>query len=149
MNRIGILVSHVLEPQCTDAPDQDTIVVTDNRTGKQYRLAVKDNTIRATDLKQIKSKDGKPLKTYDPGYMNTTCCISRISFIDGDKGILRYRGIPIEVLAEKSTFPEVAFLLIYGSLPSVAQLKAFHHDLMRHSFVHLDMQRFHRAFRYD
>jgi len=122
MNRLEKITQHVT-PEQTEAKGESTITVTDNRSGKSYTLAVTDNTIKATDLKQIKDGKGAPLKTFDPGYMNTTCCISRISFIDGDKGILRYRGIPIEQLAEKSNFLEVAYLLLYGDLPSAAQWK--------------------------
>lgn len=108
-----------MEPVKTDAAaSAGTVTITDDRNGKQYKLKITDNTIKATDLKQIKDKDGKPLKTFDPGYMNTTCCISTISFIDGDKGILRYRGIPIEQLAEKSDFVETSYLLLYGDLPN-------------------------------
>jgi len=136
--------------ETTDAKvSGDSLSVTDNRTGKTYKLEIKDDTIRATDLKQIKGVNGAILRTFDPGYMNTTCCISRISFIDGDKGILRYRGIPIEQLAEKSTFLETAFLLIYGGLPDTQQLAAWDEKVMNHSFVHQDMKLMHEQFRYD
>lgn len=98
---------------------KESFTVTDNRTGKVYELPISHNTINANDLQKIKGTDGEVTRYYDPGYMNTVNCISKISFIDGDKGILEYRGYPIEVLAEKSTFLEVAFLLIFGELPSV------------------------------
>jgi len=153
MKRVEMLASHVAAaPQATKAAggdDKDSLTVTDNRTGKSYNLKITDNTIKATDLKQIKDPTGKIMKTFDPGYMNTTCCISRISFIDGDKGILRYRGIPIETLAEKSNFLEVSFLLIYGALPTKPQLTNWEQRIMGHSFVHQDMQSMHQTFRYD
>src|ERR671933_354386 len=97
---------------------KETLTITDNRTGKQYEVPIQDGTIRATDLRKIKISDEDfGLMTYDPAYMNTASCKSRITFIDGDKGILRYRGYPIDQLAEKSTYIEVAYLLLYGELP--------------------------------
>lgn len=92
--------------------------MTDHRTNKTYEVKVHNGFINATDLAKMKDVDGTVLRSYDPGYMNTMCCTSKISFIDGDKGILEYRGIPIEQLAEKSSFLEVAFLLIHGELPT-------------------------------
>ncbi|CAD7927000.1 unnamed protein product [Amoebophrya sp. A25] len=127
----------------------ETITITDNRTGKSYKVPIKDNTIKATDLKQVKSAEGLPLKTYDPGYMNTTCCVSRISYIDGDKGILRYRGIPIEQLAEKSCYLEVAYLLNFGNLPSKKQMQNWETSIMEHAHVHEDLVKMHATFRYD
>lgn len=151
MKRVQILAAQVAAPKASNAnpTDEESLSVTDNRTGKTYKLPINDNTIRATDLKQIKSPNGAILKTFDPGYMNTTCCISRISYIDGDKGILRYRGIPIEVLAEKSNFLEVSFLLINGCLPTKDQLDSWSDRVMNHSFVHSDMEAMHQTFRYD
>src|SRR5499427_10277353 len=97
----------------------DTLTVTDNRTGKQYELPVENGTIKALDLRKIKTgEDDFGLMTYDPAFMNTASCKSRITFIDGDKGILEYRGIPIAELAEKSTYLEVAYLLLHGELPT-------------------------------
>jgi citrate synthase len=94
----------------------NTVTITDNRTGKQYELAIENNTIKAMDLRQIKtSEDDFGLMTYDPAFMNTASCKSRITFIDGDKGILEYRGYPIDQLAEKSSYLEVAYLLLHGS----------------------------------
>ena len=122
---------------------QLTFTVIDNRTGKKIEVPVTDETIKATDLKAL------GVKVYDPGFMNTASCVSRISFIDGDKGILRYRGIPIEQLAEKSSFPETAFLLLYGELPSKVQLDEFNHNLMLHSMVHQDLSRLHECFRFN
>lgn len=131
MNRIETLAKQV------------TFTVVDNRTGKKIEIPVQDDTIRATDLKPL------GVTVYDPGFMNTASCISRISYIDGDKGILRYRGIPIEQLAEKSSFPETAFLLLHGELPTRAQLDDFDQNLMIHSMVHTDLGKLHEAFRYD
>ena len=100
------------------ATSADTLTVTDNRTGKQYEIPIKDDTIRATELRKIKATDDDfGLMTYDPAFMNTASCRSAITYIDGDNGILEYRGYPIEQLAEKSTYLEVAYLLIHGELP--------------------------------
>ena len=99
---------------------KDTLTITDNRTGKTYEIPVTHGTIRAMDLRQIKTApDDFGLMGYDPAFTNTASCTSRITFIDGDKGILRYRGYPIEQLAEKSTFLETAYLLIHGELPTL------------------------------
>ena len=114
-----------------------------------YKLAISNNTIKATDLKQVKDLNGAPLKTFDPGYMNTTCCISRISFIDGDKGILRYRGIPIEQLAASSNYLECAYLLNYGQLPDKKQYEMWSTSIMEHVHVSEDLVRMHSTFRYD
>jgi citrate synthase len=116
----------------------DTITITDNRTGKQYEIPVENETIRATDLRKIKvSEDDFGLMTYDPAFMNTSSVKSRITFIDGDKGILRYRGYPIEQLAENSTsFLETAYLLFYGELPTKAQLEKWRLNIKTHSLVH-------------
>ena len=104
----------------------DTLTITDNRTGKQYEIPIKDGAIRATDLRQIKAgADDKGLATYDPAFMNTAACRSRITYIDGDVGILEHRGYPIEQLAEHSTFLETAYLLIHGELPTASQLDEF------------------------
>src|ERR1044072_7837864 len=104
----------------------DTLTITDNRTGKQYEVPIENDTIRAMDLRQIKVADGDfGLMTYDPAFMNTASCKSRITFIDGDLGILRYRGYPIEQLAEQSNFLEVAYLILHGELPTADELKRF------------------------
>ena len=108
----------------------DTLTITDNRTGKQYEIPVTNGTIRALDLRQIKvDPDEFGMLSYDPAYLNTASCTSRVTFIDGDKGILRYRGYPIEQLAEDSTFVETAYLLLNGELPTAAQLKAWEAEL--------------------
>ena len=102
----------------------DTLTVTDNRTGKTYELPIQDGTIRAMDLRKIKVTDDEfGMMTYDPAFMNTASCRSAITFIDGDKGILDYRGYPIEQLAEHSDFIETAYLILFGELPTAAQLK--------------------------
>ena len=101
----------------------DTITIVDNRTGNSYELPIQNDTIKASDLRKIKvDPEEFGMMTYDPGYDNTAACKSKITYIDGDKGILRYRGYPIEQLAEQSTFLEVAYLLIYGELPTKQQL---------------------------
>ena len=102
----------------------DTLSITDNRTGKTYEVDITDETIKGIDLRQIKvNEDDFGMMTYDPGYTNTASCRSAITYIDGEAGILQHRGIPIEQLCEKSSYLEVAFLLIYGSLPTEAQLE--------------------------
>src|SRR5271168_1933940 len=103
---------------------KDSLTITDNRTGKSYELAIENETIRAADLRQIRvSPDDFGLMSYDPAFTNTASCKSKITFIDGDLGILRYRGYPIEELAEKSNYLETAYLLLNGELPNAAQLK--------------------------
>ena len=105
----------------------DTLTITDNRNGKSYEVPIEDGTIRAMDLRQIKiSDDDFGLMSYDPAFLNTASCRSKITFIDGEKGILRYRGYPIEELAEKTTFLEVAYLLLNGELPSGEEHEKYH-----------------------
>ncbi|MCA9722519.1 MAG: citrate (Si)-synthase, partial [Gemmatimonadetes bacterium] len=128
----------------------DTLTITDNRTGKQYDLPITDDTIRATDLRQIKVRDDDfGLMTYDPAFMNTAACRSTITFIDGDKGILRYRGYPIDQLAEQSSFLEVAYLLVEGELPTAEQLHRWTEDIRYHTYVHTNVIKFLEGFRYD
>jgi citrate synthase len=128
----------------------DTLSVKDNRTGKSYELPITDGTIRAMDLRQIKTApDDFGMMTYDPAFMNTANCRSAITFIDGDKGILRYRGYPIEQLAEKSTFLEVAWLLRHGELPAQAEYDKWVHDITYHTYVHENIKTFLQGFRYD
>jgi citrate synthase len=130
--------------------DGDSLSVTDNRTGETYELEVTDGTIKAMDLRQIKvSEDDFGLMAYDPAFTNTASCRSAITFIDGDAGILEHRGIPIEQLSEKSTYLEVAYLLVFGDLPTQAQLDAWVHDVTHHTFVHEDIKKFLTGFRYD
>jgi len=129
---------------------EDTLTIKDNRTGKQYSIPIKDGAIRATDLRQIKVDAGDPgLLSYDPAFGNTAACRSAITFIDGDKGILRYRGYPIEQLAEKSTFLEVAYLILKGELPTASHLKAFVHNITHHTIIHENIKKFIDGFHYD
>jgi citrate synthase len=132
------------------ATASDTLSVTDNRTGQTYEIPIQDGTIRATELRKIKvDAEDFGIMTYDPAYMNTASCRSAITFIDGDKGILEYRGYPIEQLAEKSTYLEVAYLLVHGSLPTQKQLDDWTHLITTHTFVHENIKEFMQGFRYD
>ncbi|MCA9659465.1 MAG: citrate (Si)-synthase, partial [Myxococcales bacterium] len=128
----------------------DTLTITDNRTGKQYEIAITDGAIHAPDLLQIKtSPEDFGLLSYDPAYKNTASCRSAITLIDGAKGILRYRGYPIEQLAEESTFLEVAFLLLKGELPNEAQYSKWENEITHHTFVHEYVLRSMDGFLYD
>ena len=128
----------------------DSLTVRDNRTGQEYEVPITDGTIKAADLGQIKADDTTPgLAVYDPGFVNTASCRSSVTYIDGDKGILEYRGYPIEQLAEKSTFLEVAYLLVHGSLPTKAEYEAWVHEITYHTFVHENVKEFMQGFRYD
>ncbi len=130
--------------------EKNTISITDNRTGKSYELPVENDTIRALDLRKIKVKDDDfGLMTYDPAFTNTASCKSAITFIDGDKGILEYRGYPIEQLAQKSTFLEVAYLLLKGELPTAAELKEFTHHISIHTYLHENLKKLMEGFRHD
>src|SRR5687768_1406452 len=128
----------------------DTLSITDNRTGKVYELPIADGTIRATDLKKITAGGDDPgLATYDPAFMNTAACKSKITFIDGDKGILMYRGYPIEQLAESSTYLETAYLILFGELPNKHQLEKWIYDITMHTMVHENIKKFMEGFTYD
>lgn len=128
----------------------DTLTITDNRTGKSYELPVTNGTIRALDLRQIKvDPDEFGMLSYDPAFLNTASCKSRITFIDGDKGILRYRGYPIEQLAEHSTFVETSYLLLNGELPTPGELTSWENKLSQHAMLHENIKRFMDGFRYD
>src|SRR5690348_1651133 len=128
----------------------DSLTIVDNRTGKKYELPVQDGTIRAMDLRQIKTApDDFGLMTYDPGFTNTACCRSAITYIDGEKGILRYRGYPIEQLAEKATFVETAYLLVHGELPTQLQLDEWAFHITHHTFIHENIKQLLDGFRYD
>src|SRR6201986_4748310 len=132
------------------ATSADTLTVTDNRTGKQYEIPIQDGTIRATELRKIKTnEDDFGLMTYDPAYMATAACRSAITFIDGEKGILEYRGYPIEQLAENSSYLEVAYLLMHGELRSQQELDEWTHQITIHTFVHENVKEFMQGFRYD
>src|SRR5262249_38071559 len=132
------------EPVATvrSAMPSETLSVTDNRTGKRYEIPITNGAVRAMDLRQIRSgPDDFGLLAYDPGFFNPAACISRITYIDGDKGILEYRGYPIEQLAEHSTYLEVAWLLIYGELPNRKQLEQWVHDVTIHTMVHENIKK--------
>ncbi len=132
------------------AAPADTLTVTDNRTGETYELAVTDGTVRAIDLRQIKADPGEfGLMSYDPAYMNTASCRSAITYIDGDAGILQHRGYPIEQLCERSSYLEVAYLLINGALPTGTQLEDWVQEITIHTFVHENVKDFMQGFRYD
>ncbi len=129
---------------------KDTLSITDNRTGKSYELPIKDGCIKTADLRQIKVDDHDfGLMGYDPAFLNTANCRSAITFIDGDKGILEYRGYPIEQLAEKSTFLEVAYLLLNGELPSRKELDDFVYTVTHHTYVHENIKSYMDGFRYN
>jgi citrate synthase len=132
------------------ATRRDTVTIIDNRTGKSYELPITHDTIRAMDLRQIKV-DPKEfgMISYDPAYNNTASCISRITYIDGDVGILRYRGYPIEELAEKSTYLETAYLLLRGELPNATQLTDWKTNVTHHTFIHESIKKFLDGFHYD
>lgn len=128
----------------------ETLTITDNRTGKQYEIPIVDGTIRAIDLRQIKvDPEEFGMMSYDPAFLNTASCQSRVTFIDGDKGILRYRGYPIEQLAEQSNFIETAYLLINGELPTQAELDSWRNELNQHTVLHENIKKFMEGFRYD
>jgi citrate synthase len=128
----------------------ETLTIVDNRTGRSYELPIVDGTIHATDLRQMVAGDGDPgLMSYDPAFLNTASCRSAITYIDGDAGILRYRGYPIEQIAEEASFLETAYLLIEGELPNAAQLAKWEEDVRRHTYVHTNVGKFLEGFRYD
>jgi len=129
---------------------KDSLTITDNRTGKTYEVPVQDGTIKAMDLRQIRvGAEDFGLMTYDPGFMNTASCKSRITFIDGDKGILNYRGYPIEQLAEQGNYLETAYLLLKGELPTKSQYEAWAERVTTHTFVHENVKELMVGFRYD
>jgi len=132
------------------ATADDSLTVTDNRTGQTYEIPVEDGTIRAMALRDIKvSEDDFGLMAYDPAFTNTASCRSAITYIDGDKGILEYRGYPIEQLAERSSYLEVAYLLIFGELPNAKQLEDWVGQVTIHTYVHENIKNFMQGFRYD
>jgi citrate synthase len=128
----------------------NTLTITDNRTGKQYELPIEKETIKALDLRKIKvADDDFGLMTYDPAFMNTASCKSRITFIDGDKGILEYRGFPIDELAEKSSYLEVAYLLLHGELPTETQSKDWTWNITHHTFINESIKKVMDGFHYN
>jgi citrate synthase len=136
----------------TAGPDakRDALSVTDRRTGRTYEVPIQHGTIRAMDLRQIKTgPDDFGLMSYDPAFLNTASCTSRITYIDGERGILRYRGYPIEQLAEKCTYLEVAYLLLYGELPTKVQYDEWVHNITWHTMIHESLKKLMDAFNYD
>src|SRR3954453_7482646 len=132
------------------ATAQDTLSVTDNRTGEQYEIEIKNGTVKAMDFRQMKvNEDDFGLMTYDPAFTNTANCRSEITYIDGEAGILQHRGYPIEQLCEQSTYLEVAYLLVHGELPTSEQLDKWTHDITIHTFVHENIKEFLQGFRHD
>ena len=128
----------------------DVLTVTDSRTGKTYDLPIENGAIRAAHLRQIKvNEDDFGLMSYDPAFLNTAACRSAITWIDGDKGELWHRGIPIEQLCDNSTYLEVAYLLVYGELPKKDELENWIFDITHHTFVHEDIKQHLEGFRYD
>jgi citrate synthase len=128
----------------------DTLTITDNRTGKHYEVPIEHGAIRAMDLRQIRTgPDDFGLMTYDPAYQNTAACRSKITYIDGDKGILLYRGYPIEQLAEKSTFLETAYLILFGELPATKELDDWTRKITLHTMLHENIKKFMEGFQYD
>jgi citrate synthase len=129
---------------------KNTVTITDNRTGKSYEIPIQDGAIRAMDLRQIRvADDDFGLMTYDPGFTNTASCISRITYIDGDKGVLLYRGYPIEQLAEKSTYLETAYLILHGELPTKPQLDEWVWNITHHTMIHENIKKLMDAFHHD
>ena len=128
----------------------DSLTINDNRTGKSYEIPIEHGTIRTMDLRQIKlDANDFGLMGYDPAFTNTASTKSSVTYIDGDKGILQYRGYPIEQLAQKSTFLEVAYLIFFGELPTRDQLDSWVHDITYHTYVHENIKDLMHAFRYD
>jgi citrate synthase len=128
----------------------DTLTITDNRTGKTYEVPVTDGTIRAMDLRKIKTApEDFGLMTYDPAFLNTANCRSAITYIDGDKGILLYRGYPIEQLAEESDYLETAYLILFGELPTAMQLHQWTQQITNHTMLHENIKKFMEGFQYD
>ena len=144
-------VAASIKPSAAPASKASGLEIKDNRTSKTYNVPVAEGAIRATELKKIKTDDpdDSGLLSYDPAFLNTASCRSAITYIDGDKGILRYRGYPIEQLAENATFLEVAWLLRHGELPNQQEYDGFVHDITFHTYVHENFRKFLEGFRYD
>ncbi|MFL6333605.1 MAG: citrate synthase [Pyrinomonadaceae bacterium] len=135
----------------SDSSSKETLTITDNRTGRQYEVPIQDGTIRAMDLRQIKtdSPEDFGLMTYDPAFMNTASCKSTITYIDGDRGVLEYRGYPIEQLAEQSSYLEVAYLLLHGELPTADEMKQWTWDITHHTFINENIRKVLDGFHYN
>src|SRR2546426_1249164 len=143
-------IAEMVEMKTSETEKADALSVTDQRTGRVYQIPITDGTIRATDLRQIKiAPDDFGLMSYDPAFLNTASCRSRITFIDGEKGILRYRGYPIEQLAESCTYLEVAYLLLYGELPNRKQFQEWERHITFHTMIHESLKKFMEGFNYD
>ena len=127
----------------------ETLTIIDNRTGKQYEIPIKNGAVKATDLFQIRVTEDDGIVSYDPGFMNTAACQSKITYIDGDRGILRYRGYPIEQLAEKSSYLETAYLILHGELPTASQLEGWTHNVTFHSIIHENIKRVIDSFHHE
>jgi citrate synthase len=127
----------------------ETLTIIDNRTGKKYEIPIRNGAIKATDLFQIRVGEDDGLVSYDPGFMNTASCQSKITYIDGDKGILRYRGYPIEQLAEKSNYLETAYLILHGELPTPSQLADWTHNITYHTIIHENIKKLIDGFHHD
>ncbi|EPR61654.1 putative citrate synthase [Toxoplasma gondii RUB] len=164
MNRLSVINAHLRPPGANTADNsegqekrrktvaassKDILIVVDERTGNEYSLSIQNDTVQAKDFGKIRVPGGPSLRIYDPGQMNTCVCSSRITYIDGAKGILRYRGYPIETLAEKVCFEECAFLLMYGELPSASQLASYTATLRRLADIPTDLRRLIKTFRPD
>jgi len=147
MDRIQRINNQVTSKQCSNK--KSSLSVTDNRTGKAYEFPITNNHIFGSDLLKVKSPSGEVTRYYDPGYTNTICCTSTIGYIDGDKGILQYRGYPIEQLAEKSTFTEVAYLLVHGELPTPSQYETWNKKIMSHTQLDVPTNNMITSFKYD
>jgi citrate synthase len=136
--------------RASTATGSESLTVKDNRTGKSYDIEITDGTVRAMDFREIKvDEDDFGLMTYDPGYSNTASCRSSITYIDGEKGVLEHRGIPIEQLCEQSTYLEVAYLLLYGHLPTEDELNQWVYEITHHTYVHENIKNFMNGFRHD
>src|SRR6202049_734075 len=129
---------------------RDSLTITDNRNGKTYEVPITDDTIRALDLRQIKvNQSDFGMMSYDPAFNNTALCKSKVTFIDGDAGILRYRGYPIEELAERSTYLETAYLILFGEPPTRTQIEDWTYHVTHHTFIHESIKKFLDGFHYD
>jgi citrate synthase len=143
-------VTLVPTPAAEASPVKDTLTVTDNRTGTSYELPIQDGAIRATDLRKIKAgSEDFGIVSYDPGFVNTAACRSAITYIDGERGILRYRGYPIEEVAERKTFLEVAYLLLNGEFPTAEQRDGWVDQITHHTFLHENIKKFIDGFQHD
>jgi citrate synthase len=138
------------DADASSAAANESLTITDNRTGRSYEVPISDGTVRAMDLRQIKvDEDEFGMMAYDPAFTNTAACRSSVTYIDGAAGVLEHRGYSIEQLCERSTFLEVAYLLIFGELPTEPQLDRWVYDITHHTFVHEDLKHFFEGFRYD